>query len=348
MTNTDPAARLTSTFTTDDLRSFVDGDGPFATVMLPAPSGQFGGDHRFEVMWKHARRRLEQLDADWSSDRLDELEAVVAELHHSDAPAFVIIQRADGVVFVEHLNGELKGGDAVTEVADHPRLLEIIDDRQRTLPHIVVDTDRAGATVTGFDAGRPTGSEQVEGDTEHIHRVRGGGWSHRRYQQRAENTWERNAGDVADVVAEMARQLDPVLIAVTGEVRAKQFLHEALDHEFGDVLVDIEAGDLDGVSSEVVDQLADRRARFQVAILERFRDQGGITDPGEVEAALREGRVETLLVSGPTSTMDDGEVRARLDAIGAAITAALTTSAAVVVVPQTAEMSGGLAALARW
>lgn len=345
MTTIDPAARLTSTFTTDDLRAFVDGDGPFATVLLPAPSGQFGSDHRFEVMWKHARRRLE---SDWDAGRLDALEAAVADLHHSDAPAFVVAQRADGTVFVEALSGGLKGDDAVVEVADHPRLLEVIDDRQRTLPHIIVDTDRAGATVTGFDAGEPTGTEEVEGDTEHINRVRGGGWSHRRYQQRAENTWERNAGDVADVVTRMARDLDPVLIAITGEVRAKQFLHDALDHEFGDRLVDIEAGDIDGVSSEVVDQLADRRARFQVAILERFRDEGGITDPADVEQALHEGRVETLLVAGPTSTMDDDERRVRLDTVGAAITAALTTSATVVVVPQTAEMTGGLAALARW
>ncbi len=345
MTTIDPAARLTSTFSTDDLREFVDGDGPFASVLLPAPSGQFGSDHRFEVMWKHARR---QLDADWPSDRLDSFESAVADLHHSDAPAFVVAQRADGTVFVEPLSGELKADNAVVEIADHPRLLEVIDDRQRTLPHIIVDTDRAGATVSGFDAGEPTGTEDVEGDTEHINRVRGGGWSHRRYQQRAENTWERNAGDVADVVTRMARDLDPVLIAVTGEVRAKQFLHEALDNEFGDRLVDIEAGDVDGISSEVVDVLADRRARFQVAILERFRDEGGITDPGEVEAALREGRVATLLVSGPTSSMDDDARRSRLDAIGAAITAALTTSATVVVVPQTPEMTGGLAALARW
>lgn len=345
MTTIDPAARLTSTFTTDDLREFVEGDGPFATVLLPAPSGQFGSDHRFEVMWKHARRRLE---TDWPSDRLDTLEATVADLHHSDAPAFVVAQRADGTVFVEHLSGGLKGDDAVAEIADHPRLLEVIDDRQRTLPHIIVETDRAGATVTGFDAGEPTGSEDVEGDTEHINRVRGGGWSHRRYQQRAENTWERNAGEVADVVTSMAADLDPVLIAISGEVRAKQFLHEALDHEYGDRLVDIEAGDIDGISSEVVDQLADRRARFQVAILERFRDEGGITDPAEVEEALRDGRVETLLVAGPTSTMDDDRRRDRLDAVGAAITAALITSASVVVVPQTAEMSGGLAALARW
>ena len=345
MTTIDPAARLTSTFSTDDLRAFVDGDGPYATVLLPAPSGQFGSDHRFEVMWKHARRRLE---ADWPEDRLDALGEAVADLHHSDAPAFVVAQRADGTILIEPLNAGLKGDDAVVEVADHPRLLEIIDDRQRTLPHIVVDTDRTGATVTGFDAGEPTGTEDVEGDTEHINRVRGGGWSHRRFQQRAENTWERNAGEVADVVSRMARDLDPVLIAVAGEVRAKQFLHEALDQEFGDRLADIEAGDIDGVSSEVVDLLADRRARFQVAILERFRDQGGITDPGDVETALREGRVETLLVAGPTSTMDDGDRRRRLDAIGAAITAALTTSATIVVVPQTAEMTGGLAALARW
>lgn len=345
MTTIDPAARLTSTFSTDDLRTFVEGDGPFVTVLLPAPSGEFGGGHRFEVMWKHARRRIE---ADWPADRLDELELAVAGLHHSDAPGFVVAQRSDGTLFVEPMASGLKGDDAVVSVADAPRLLEVIDDRQRTLPHLIVDTDRTGADITAFDAGEEQGTQSVDGDTEHINRVRGGGWSHRRYQQRAENTWERNAGEVADVVATMARELNPILIAIVGEVRAKQFLHEALDQEFGDRLADIEAGDIDGISDEVVELVADRRARFQVAILERFRDEGGITEPNEVVAALREGRVETLLVSGPTSSMDDSVQREQLETIGRAIVSALTTSASIVVVPHTAEMSGGLAALARW
>jgi hypothetical protein len=345
MTTIDPAARLTGTFDTDDLRSFVDGDGPFVTVLLPSPSGEFGSDHRFEVMWKHARQTMAEQWPDALQDQLDE---VVGGLHHSDAASFVVAQRADGETFVEPMVSGLKGDDAVVTVADAPRLLEVIDARQRMLPHVVVETDRAGATITGFDGGDVTERDDVEGDTLHIHRGRGGGWSHRRFQQRAENTWERNAGDVAEAVTTMARELDPVMVAISGEVRAKQLLEDDLRDEFGDRLVDIAAGDADGIAHEVVDALADRRARLQVAILERLRAENGITDPAEVVKALDEGRVETLLIAGPSSRADEAARADRLDAIGRATVAALTTSAGVVVVPSTADMDGGVAALTRW
>ncbi len=37
-----------------------------------------------------------------------------------------------------------------------------------------------------------TATEQVEGETEYIRRGAPGGWSQKRFQQRAENTWEHN------------------------------------------------------------------------------------------------------------------------------------------------------------
>ena len=348
MTTIDPAARLTSTFDTDDLRSFVDGPGPFVTVLLPSPSGRFGSEHRFELMWKHARRAIEQGDETWPDELVEQLERAIAELHHSEAPSFVVAQRSDGEVFIEPMASALKGDDPVVTIGAAPRLLEVIDDRQRRLPHLVVETDRAGATITAFTDGRASDNESVEGDTEHIHRGRGGGWSHRRHQQRAENTWERNAGEVAEVVTQMARSVDPVLIAVSGEVRATQFLHEALADEFGDRLVDIAAGDADGIADEVLNDLADRRARFQVAILERLRNEGGVTDPDEVRRALRDGRVETLLIAGPTAHTDEPRRNRIIADVSEATAAALTTSAHVVVVPVTAELDGGLAALTRW
>ena len=345
MTTIDPAARLAGTFDTDDLRSFVDGEGPFVTVMLPAPSGAFGSDHRFEVMWKHARQTMGDR---WPEPLQEQLDAVVGELHHSDAAGFVVAQRSDGETFVEPMLSGLKGDDAVVDIGEAPRLLEVIDARQRMLPHVVVETDRTGATITGFDGGEVTERDDVEGETLHIHRGRGGGWSHRRFQQRAENTWERNAGEVAEAVSKMVREIDPVIVAVSGEVRAKQLLEADLRDDLGDRLVDIEAGDADGIANEVVDALADRRARLQVAILDRLRAEDGLTDPTEVMRALDDGRVETLLIAGPSDRADESARADQLDAVGRATVAALTTSAAVVVVPSTPEMSGGLAALTRW
>lgn len=343
MTNIDPAARLTSTYPIDDLRALVDGDGPFASILLPAGSEHFGSDHRLDIRWRNARRMIEST---WPQERLDELDQRIGELDHGEAEGFVIIQRHDGVIHVESMTSGLQ--EAIAAVDDAPRLLELIEHRQRTLPHIIVDADRAGATILAFDAGRAVTTEDVEGDSLHMHRSRGGGWSHRRFQQRAENTWERNAGEVAEVTVSMAREHQPVVIAIAGEVRATQMLHDALDDEFGDLVVDLESGDTDGIAEEIVRVLDDLHARLQVAVLERLRDEQGITDPDEVLAALHEGRVETLLVAGPSSRADDDQRRAQLTTIGIAIVAALRTSALIVVMPSTPEMNGGLAALVRW
>jgi hypothetical protein len=334
----EPLRRPTST---DDLAEFGKVDGPFATVLLPAPSDRADSQHTLDVRWRNARRELE---GQWPDERLDQLDHIVGGLEHGAAAAFVIVHRADGALLVEELSTGLRG--VATHVGDHPRLLEIIEHRQRTLPHIVIETDRAGASISVFDAGEPTFHTTVEGDTEHIHRSRGGGWSHRRFQQRAENTWERNADDVADVIRDLARQYEPAIIAIAGDVRAIQMLHDDLADQFGPVLVRVEAGEPDGIADEVLTALDDVHARFQVAMLDRFRDQHGLTDPDEVMAALAEGRVDTLLVAGPPASSDD--TADHHAAVAAAIAAALDTSASIVVVPFTAEMTGGVAALTRW
>ncbi len=325
----------------DDLAEFGKVGGPFATVLLPAPSDRADSQHTLDVRWRNARR---QLEGRWADHLLEQLDIVVGALEHGAAAAFVIIQRDDGAVLVEELSTGLK--EPAVTVGEHPRLLEIMEHRQRTLPHIVVETDRTGASISVFDAGEPTFHTTVEGDTEHIHRSRGGGWSHRRFQQRAENTWERNADDVADVIRTLARQHDPVLIAIAGDVRAIQMLHDDLTAQYGDVLLRVEAGEPDSIADEVLTALDDRHARFRVAVLERLRDQHGLTDPDEVAAALREGRVDTLLVAGPTPSSDD--VDEHHASIAAAMAAAMNTGASIVVVPTTPEMTGGVAALARW
>ena len=305
--------------------------------MLPAPSTQAASEHRLEIRWHNARRALER--AAWPAERLTELDAVVSAFAHNDADSFVIVQRADGHTFVEPMTMGLRTSVAVATVAAAPRLVEVIEHRQRTLPHVVVETDRTGATVSAFVGGRPTSSADVEGDTEFIHRGRGGGWSHRRFQQRAENTGERNAGEAAVVVTELAHAHDPVLIAIAGPVRAKQLLHDELEHEFGGLLVNLDAGDATGIVSEVGRALDDLHARLQRGTLDLLRSKHGLATVGAVRYGLEQGKVATLLVSdaAPEPEVVDDDV-----------VAALRSGASVVVVPATADMAGGVAALKRW
>lgn len=339
MTDIEPINQLTSTYSSDDLRALLDGEGPFLTVMVPSPSEFADSAGRLDVRWRNARRDV--ADA-WPSDLLDALDSTIDGLSHDLGEALVVIQRADGHTLVEPLLIGLANRSA--EVADLPDLVAVIENRQRTLPHVLVRTDRAGADVIGFDGGLVVDADLVEGDTVHIHRGHPGGWSQRRFQQRAENTWEQNADSVADRVRQMIDEIDPVLVVVAGEVRARSLVLDALDGV--DVRVEgIDAGDDDGIADATVRLVDDQHARYQRHTLERLRGSDlAVTGADTVLDALGEGRVDTLLVSNARRTAGD-EPDTTADR---AMAGALTTSAHIVVVPTVPELDHGVAAIARW
>jgi hypothetical protein len=228
------------------------------------------------------------------------------------------------------------------DIGDWPRLVGVIEHRQRTLHHIVVETDRAGADIVAFDGGSVVGTEQVEGETLHIHRGHPGGWSQHRFQQRAENTWETNAGSVARSALDLAARIEAVAVMVAGEVRARSLVTDALaGHDFE--VINIEAGDPDGIAEATLRALSDFHARSQQGIIQQLRNADtSCSTADDVRRALEHGQVETLLVND-RATSDPA--RGDLDA---AVAAALGQGANVIVLPTVAEMSDGLASINRW
>ncbi len=342
MTANDPIATLTSTFSTSDLRSLVERDGPFLTVAVPAPSEHVDAEHRFDVRWGNA---LSDVREAWSDELLERLDIVLDAFHHGDGEAVAVVQAADGTTLMEQLAFGLAASHA--RVGDQADLALILSNRQRTIPHIVVETDRAGADIVGFDAGSVSATGSVTGSTEHIHRGHPGGWSQRRFQQRAENTWERNARKVADQVVEMADRLRPLVVALAGDVRATNLLAEELVGRTSADVVIVEAGDAAGIAAEVVRLVDDQHARVQRDALERLREgvtgSGAVAGVDEVRAALATGRIDTLLV-----TDDDDRSDRDRETIGAIVKQALLTDARLLVVPAASTVADGVAGLTRW
>lgn len=338
MPSIDPTYRLTSTSSVDDLARFAAADGPFVSIVVPSPSEHADADERFEIRWGNARRAVE---AHWNTDLLAELDALGSDLTHDLGDAVAVFQSSDGAMLVEHLaHGVVFTSATVMSV---PRLSVVIENRQRTLPHIVVDTDRAGATIVGFDGGAVVAERTVEGDVEHIHRGHPGGFSQRRFQQRAENTWAGNADEVAEAVVAMADIVDPVVTIVVGDVRARHLVVDALDQPRVGRLENLDAGSVDRVADETLRILDDEHARLQRSILDGFRSTEHLVDADEILAALGEGRVDTLLVHDA-----DRADPASVERVNGAIVAALASRARIVVVPRVAELADGLAATLRW
>lgn len=336
----------------DDLRDIAGAAGPFATVALPAPSHHPDAAHRYEVNWKNARAALAH---HWSAEVLDDLDGEIAALPHGGGAALVIIQSSDGRHHLEFIDEPVHGLTVVE--SGLPRLALLIEARQRAIAHVVVETDRAGADLTAFDGGDVVEVDVVEGETEFIHRGHPGGWSQRRYQQRAENTWEHNAGDVAHAVVAMVDRVGAVKVFVSGEVRAQSLVLEALRPKLGDKVVELESGSPDGIAEEVVRLLSSHVASGITELAERVRERVGTgtasVDTDEVLRAIGDGRVEHLLVHDnggdePTIAEPFEDIPAGTRVVDVAVVAALRSNAKVTVVPQLAIMNGPLAALMRW
>jgi hypothetical protein len=333
----------------DDLKEFTNQSDWFATIAIPAPSNLDDSQARFELEWRNARR---QLSAAWDDDELDQLDELIGGRRHSDGTSLVVVHARRGSTLVELLDEPISASSV--DEGPLPRWATVIEARQRVLAHVVVEADRVGADLTAFDGGDVLATHTVDGSTEHIHRGHPGGWSQRRFQQRAENTWEDNARSVADAVATLARKVDAELVAVSGDIRAQTFILESLPADIADISVKIEAGSPAGIANEVVRLLATKVGERVTAAAEIVRaglpNGTASTDSNEIIEALREGRVARLLIHDDGTPGDhamptwcDG---ARL--VDRAIVAALATNAEIVVVPRLAMMDGPLAATMRW
>jgi len=335
-----------------DLLKVVDSATWFLTVTLPAPSGIDDAAHRFQMEWKNARK---QMSPRWDAGEMADLDKFVGGLPHDGGPAMVLIHGQGGETLVEFL------AEPVAQLAAHegpvPRLTTIIESRQRALSHVVVETDRAGADLTAFFGSDVVETEQVQGETLHIHRNAAGGWAQKRFQQRTENTWEHNGNDVADAVATLARSVNARLIAVAGDVRAQGFVLAALPADLVDIAVKIHEGSPEGIAGEVVRLLSTQVASHVTGLAERLRAEraAGLatTVTAEVISAAVEGRIDTLLVCDddadtPITTHVVGGVPAGARVIDAAVATALRTDATIYVTPRLAVLDGPLAALYRW
>ena len=322
----------------DDLRPLANAKGPFLTILLPAPSHHADAAERFSIRIKNALRYVSE---QWP---VDDLERELNELPHDAGASVIVIRANDGTSHVEFIDDPV---DASVFEGDFPRLAPLIESRQRTIAHLVVEADRAGASLMAFDGGQVLTSEIVEGETHHIHRGHPGGWSQRRFQQRAENTWEENADDVAESAHELAARIDARLVAIAGPPRARSMVAAALaDHVRNDeyVIEEIEAGDVDGIAEAVTRLTANVAATDAKTIIERAKESMNTADgfDGDVLAALEAGRVETLLVHDEGDTTNDGRH------VDACIARALDTGATIFVVPNVAALTDGVGAVLRW
>jgi hypothetical protein len=353
--------------------------GPFVSVYLNAPIAVENAAQRLEMTWRSARREL----ADGGVDEvtLDALEPAILD-DRTEGNSVVAFATHGSVLYSRRLPEEL-GRELVLQ-APLPYVTPLLSWRQTRVPHVVVLTDRAGAEILAYvDESEPVVSEEVEGSHDVIRRVQPGGWSQRRYQQRALDSWEGNAAEICEEIERVARGVAAEAILVGGDVHAVRLIQEHLPEPLKPLVTVLERGGgraADGgaefTAADIMDKLAEvALARLQV-VLDEFQEERGQGDRAtdgiaRTVEALRKAQVGTLLLhDDPDDTRtlwfgDDPSLvalrRDELTGLGVErpeegrladvlVRAAVGTGAEVVVVPAggTAIPNDGVGAILRY
>jgi hypothetical protein len=361
------------------LEPLTDVAPPFASVALDASrlSRATGDDPALH--WEQQARHLRELGA--PEDAIEALaEAVTAQTGLGGEHARVVVASGSRVVLDLVLPERPVREECL--YGPVPHLMPVARALADAFPYAVVRLDRAGADLelVGM-SGETDRSEVVEGDHDVLHKVAGGGWSHRRYQERVEDSAARNVGHVAERLAQVIRRERPVLVLVMGEDEAVAELRGHAAADLADRLVVLDTGgraagtDPEAEQKAIEAALQDYRAQKRHELLDTFaeqlsRQQRAVEGLGPVVDALRRGQVDRLLLhDDPTSTVrlwvgeqplqlgmtkqdsvDAGAaapVEVRADA---ALTWALVGSDAEITLVAEDEVSleGGIGALLRW
>jgi hypothetical protein len=338
--------------------------GPFASVVIRMPSSVSDAAHRVGIRWKNARRDLETAGA--SEALLSRFDQLAKSQNHHDGEGLAAVFTAEDEPFVEALRDDPNANWARLSLL--PTVTPFIASRQSAVPHVVVFTDRAGADLVAVTAGSIADWVVVEGEVTYIHRGQQGGWSQRRFQQRAENLWESNAHEVADAVTELANRVGARLISVSGDVRAVGFLCDHLPTHLRSKVLTVQDGAPDAVWAATDRAVADLVQGDTDKVLQSLADRRphrmATTNVSDVVRAVGEGRVETLLVHDdgtddaeawfgpgldPTGSLHPSREdlrRGRL--VDVCVRSAVLTDAKVRILDAPPSDEGPVAALLRW
>lgn len=295
----------------DQVRPVYDAPGPYTTVRCDVTRGNESAAQEIEARWTELARALESEGAP-DEDVAAARERVLENTHETGALERTVVV-AHGEVLLDDVRPAKEEGLAHATHAALPDLAGWAADSSEAVPFVLVVVDREGAEASAYHAWHrgPASSREVEGDTFHLHKVPSGGWSHRRYQQATQETWEKNARQVVDEVRSLVRTHRPRAVLVAGDVTMRSEVAGQLgEGTASDAPLSVHqlesGGRAPGASTEamwtevhaLLGTLRAAQEQELTATLERVQGQGGGGAVGlsETLAALAQSKVDTLLL----------------------------------------------------
>lgn len=311
------------------LQPLFDRPGPWATVYFDPAQNDESGAKRRELSVREACRTLEEEGADAATT--EAVRDALLRIEPAEDPAGRVVFAAGGEVVLSHRLSR-PPQRPIASWASLPRLTPLLELAGQDPVCLVAYIDRTGADFELHGAAGPRSAGQVEGQQHPVHRTASSDWSERHFQLKVENTWERNAGEIAEALSAVYEESGADLVVLAGDPRERPAVHERLPEAVRRVTTETEhggraAGSASAALEEAIEEARRRYTRHRVEeALDRFRAGRVGTDrpteavegiPALVEAA-REHRIDTLLVRPDGPELDrETWVGARPDQVAA-------------------------------
>jgi hypothetical protein len=287
------------------LTSLTQEKGPFVTVCHDVSRLDTQASHEVELRWEGAVRELTAQGA--PPETLEVVgERALAPSGRSGRVGRFIIGSGDRVLLDIVLpDAPLRDQARYGTVPDLMPLFRWLCTSTR---YAVVRLDRMGADVEVVGLfGEKAQEESVQGTEDIVHKFGGGGWAHRRFQQRIEDSWQRNASQVAHQLESIVRRQRPQLVLVLGDQQAISALTGSASHELGERLVRLDTGGrAEGTSAELEQKAIEEAVAAHVRqhkqdLLERYaaalaKQEEGLDGIAAVVDSLRRGQVDELII----------------------------------------------------
>ncbi|MGX5358430.1 baeRF2 domain-containing protein [Kocuria sp. KH4] len=355
--------------------------GPWCTVYTDISTGTVDSLHAIDVLPENVCRELEQQGA--SKADLSAVEAAVRPAEGVPDPVCRFLLVRDGTVEIDEVLPGPLAGRGVLEVGEVPDLTPLFRHRPDDFPYVVAEVGRDGGEICLEYASRARAldEQQIEGETEHLKKFPGGGWSQGRWQRHTEDVWRRNTEQVAEQIDKVVAESGAQLVVLAGDLRARGLVEEQLSKATRALVSVVDANTrAEGSKSadfghQVEGRVAEVIAHRQHELLERLAEQRSRPDPTAVSglepvvSALQQAQAETLLIDDthldaeqellaldaePWVAVTESEavgarVLGRVPADAALVRAAVLTDGRPVFVPPGAlPDSTDVAALLRW
>ena len=283
------------------LRPAADLFGAVATAYVDVSRTNEDAAHEVEVRADNLRREL--LDAGADESLVEAVATRVVEpTGHGGETSRVVVAHGDDLVTDMVLASVVPAQQHHGPIA---HLLPLARAQAEDVRYALVRVDHSGADITVAGTVSPAQRELTsEGHHDVLTKVKVGGWSHRRYQMRVEDSIERNAETVAKDLDGLARNERIDLVLLAGDPTSVASVREHVGARVSERLEVLEHGTrAEGADDDRLDEeVAAAVQRCRSLRIDEVLDRLGPADApkaigvGETVEALRRGEVETLLL----------------------------------------------------